>query len=73
MKNFLIITLCLLQANALLAQQKFTIHGKVNLLTNSKNVKVGKYTAPIQSDGTFELSGEVPEAGMEICAKLPRG
>jgi thiol-disulfide isomerase/thioredoxin len=66
MKKLLIITLCFLQANALLAQQKFTIRGKVSLLANSKNIHVGNITAPIQSDGTFTLSGEVPEAKMDF-------
>ena len=65
MKNLLICILCLMQANALLAQQKFTIRGKINLLTNSKTIYVGNITAPIQSDGTFELSGEVSEAKMD--------
>jgi thiol-disulfide isomerase/thioredoxin len=59
MRTLLTIMVCLLQTVSLLAQQKFTISGKVSLLTNSKNISVGKFTAAIKSDGTFEISGEV--------------
>jgi thiol-disulfide isomerase/thioredoxin len=64
MKSLLTFTLCLLQAAMLLAQQKFTIHGKVNTVTKSKNIHIGSFTTPIKSDGTFELSGELPSADM---------
>ncbi|MGV8878240.1 MAG: hypothetical protein ACOH2A_04330 [Sphingobacteriaceae bacterium] len=32
---------CLLQVTALFAQQKFTVQGKINLLSNSKNLYLG--------------------------------
>jgi len=54
---------CLFQITTLFAQQKFTVQGKIELLTKSKNLRLGDFTIPIKPDGTFEFSGEVPEPG----------
>ena len=62
MRILIVFTLCLLHAAALTAQQKFTVHGKITMLTKSKNIHLGNYTIPIQNDGTFELNSEVPTA-----------
>lgn len=64
MKKTTIIALCLLQATMLFAQQKFTLNGKVNLLSNSKKLHLGNFTIPLKSDGSFQYSGEVPQAGI---------
>ncbi|WP_214073884.1 TlpA disulfide reductase family protein [Mucilaginibacter sp. dw_454] len=61
MKKSLVLAICLLQTIALFAQQKFTIHGKADLISASKSIHLGNYTIPIQSDGTFSFTGDVPE------------
>lgn len=57
MKQLSFLTLCLLQVTSLLAQQKFIVHGTVEMLTKSKNIYVDNFSAPINADGTFEISG----------------
>lgn len=62
-RTLFIFICCLMQATALFAQQKFTVQGKIDRLTDSKNLYLGNYIIPIKSDGTFKFTGEVPEPG----------
>lgn len=55
MKTLLFSTLFLLTSFSLAAQQKLIIHGKVDLVTQSKNFHIGQFSAPISADGTFEI------------------
>jgi thiol-disulfide isomerase/thioredoxin len=49
------------------AQKKFTIRGKIGLLTKSKNIRLAGYApAPVQPDGTFELTGEINAPGIGL-------
>lgn len=47
-------------------QQKYTIHGKIDRLTKSKIIKIGVNQAPINDDGSFEISGEIQTPHMEM-------
>lgn len=62
-KISVILTCCLLQMTTLFAQQKFTVQGKIELLTKSKHIRLGDFNIPIKPDGTFEFSAEVAESG----------
>jgi thiol-disulfide isomerase/thioredoxin len=42
------------------AQQTYTIRGKLDLHSKSRNIYIGQTVTPINSDGSFEISGEVP-------------
>jgi len=49
------------------AQQQFVIHGKIDLLSQSKNVRLSGYDpAPIQPDGSFEIKGEINQPGIAL-------
>jgi len=49
------------------AQKTFIIHGKINLLTKSKAVRlIGYKTAVIQPNGAFELTGEINEPNVAL-------
>lgn len=50
-----------------LAQNKFIIHGRIDLLSKSKHVRLPGYPdAPIQPDGTFRITGEVAVPGIDL-------
>ncbi|MBN9380372.1 MAG: redoxin family protein [Chitinophagaceae bacterium] len=60
-------TLLSVIALASFAQKKFVIHGKIDLLTKSKNVRLSGYDpVPIKSDGTFEITGERNEPNIAL-------
>ena len=42
------------------AQQKYTIRGKIEMRSKSGNIYIDRNRTPINSDGSFEISGEVP-------------
>jgi thiol-disulfide isomerase/thioredoxin len=48
------------------AQQKYTIRGKIERLSKSGNIYIDQNKAPIKSDGTFEISGEVAESHVAL-------
>jgi thiol-disulfide isomerase/thioredoxin len=49
------------------AQQQFVIHGRIDLLSHSKNVRLSGYDpAPIQPDGSFEIKGDVTQPGIAL-------
>lgn len=49
------------------AQKQFVIHGKVTLISTSKNIHLSGYDpVPIQPDGSFELKGEVSSPSMAL-------
>jgi thiol-disulfide isomerase/thioredoxin len=48
-------------------QNQFSIHGKIDLLSQSKNVRVSGYDpAPIRPDGSFEIKGEITRPGIAL-------
>jgi|GEM_PF-2849753 thiol-disulfide isomerase/thioredoxin len=50
-----------------LAQQQFVIHGRIDLLSKSKNVRLSGYDpAPIQPDGSFEIKGRITQPGIAL-------
>jgi len=49
------------------AQQQFVIHGKIDLLSQSKNVRLSGYDpAPIRPDGSFEIKGDITQPGIAL-------
>jgi len=49
------------------AQQQFEIHGKIDLLSQSKNVRLSGYDpAPIRPDGSFEIKGDITQPGIAL-------
>jgi len=48
------------------AQQKYTIRGKIDRLSKSENLYVDQNRTTINSDGSFEISGEVTEPHMAL-------
>jgi thiol-disulfide isomerase/thioredoxin len=49
------------------AQQQFVIHGRIDLLSKSKNVRLSGYDpAPIQPDGSFEIKGQITQPGIAL-------
>jgi thiol-disulfide isomerase/thioredoxin len=49
------------------AQQQFVIHGRIDLLSQSKNVRLSGYDpAPIRPDGSFEIKGDITQPGIAL-------
>lgn len=49
------------------AQNKFVIHGRIDLLSKSKHIRIPGYAeVPIQPDGTFQITGEVAVASIDL-------
>ncbi len=65
LKTSVLIVCVFLQMNVLQAQQTFKIRGNVNRISGSKTIQMGRLSAPIQEDGSFELAGEVTEPKLE--------
>ncbi len=66
MKKLLLLIVCFICICSF-AQQKITIHGKVDLLSKSKNIEItGLPKMPINADGIFELTGEIKAPGIAL-------
>jgi thiol-disulfide isomerase/thioredoxin len=69
MKKILFTVAGLLAIYISFGQNNFTIHGKIEMLSKSKNIVVagpGSFKAPIREDGTFEITGKITEPGTAL-------
>ena len=67
MKKLTLLIFSAIAAMTSFAQKQFLIHGKIDLLSQSKNVRLSGYDpAPIQPDGSFEIKGEISQPGIAL-------
>lgn len=69
MKKSILSAMLMMATLVAFAQQKIIIHGKINLLSKSKTVKIsGLPDALINADGSFETTGEIKEPDVALIA-----
>ena len=67
MKKLTLLMFSTIAAMTSVAQKTILIHGKIDLISQSKNVRLSGYDpAPIQPDGSFEINGEITQPGIAL-------